>query len=161
MSHFFYIHKDLKDHPGVNKIGIAISPYSAVRARQKFCWDPVQLDHLYFGLPEDIRRLETRFKKDYAWCSGKKLNQRGGQSELFKLTEEEVIYAVGQIIDFYKLKVFKVVLEKPYTASSSAQCPLGLPPEAHLHTHCNREVRSIWNTVQRPAAPSTYELLFR
>ena len=160
MSHFLYIHKDLTHHPDVNKLGIAISPYSAVRARQKFCWDPVQLEHLFFGTPSDIRRLETIFKRNFAWCSGKQLNKRGGQSELFKLPEQDMLSEVKKIIDCYKLKVFKVELKKPYTATSSAQCPLGLPTEVKLFDHCNKEIRRFWNNVPQKVAPSTYNVLF-
>jgi len=160
MSHFFYIHRDLRDHPDVNKIGIAISPYSAVRARQKFCWDQVGLDHVYFGMPNHIRYLETIFKQKYFEFSGKHLNRRGGQSELFKMTEKEILNAVDKIIKGYKLNIKKLELTELYTASNSQQCPLKLPPESQLHNHCNREVSKIWGTPIVESKTNTFSLLF-
>lgn len=160
MSHFFYIHRDLRDHPDVNKIGIAISPYSAVRARQKFCWDRVGLDHVYFGMPNHIRYLETIFKQKYFEFSGKHLNRRGGQSELFKMTEKEILNAVNNIVNGYKLNIKKLELTESYTASNSQQCPLKLPPESQLHNHCNREVSKIWGTPVVESKTTAFNLLF-
>ena len=48
MSHFFYLHKDLTGEPDAWKLGIALTPYSAVRARQKFCWNKFKLDRRSF-----------------------------------------------------------------------------------------------------------------
>jgi hypothetical protein len=160
MSHFFYIHKDLKDKPGVHKIGITIAPYSAVRARQKFCWDAVQLDHLYFGVPCDIRILETTFKQEHIWQSGKKLNRRGGQSELFKMEESDILDSINLIIDGRKLKVHKIVLEKPYTASSAGQCPLRLPTESQVQSYCDKESTRIFGIHRVIRTPSAYNIVF-
>ena len=63
MSHFLYIHKDLSNVAGVWKVGVAMTPYSAVRARQKFCWNKFHLDYLYFGLPWHVKFLEKTIKK--------------------------------------------------------------------------------------------------
>ncbi len=61
-SFFLYLHKDLSGHPDVWKLGKAMTPYSAVRARQKFMWEKFGLDYLYFGRPSHIDCLEEIVK---------------------------------------------------------------------------------------------------
>ena len=70
MSHWLYIHEDMGGEPDVYKPGIAMLPYSAVRARQKFVWKKFELTHLYFGRAEHIKILEQRIKKNFYDCSG-------------------------------------------------------------------------------------------
>jgi len=133
MSHFLYLHQDLSGTPNVWKVGKAITPYSAVRARQKFCWKQFGLDYLYIGVPEDISNLEQWIKDDLKEYSGKHLKGFGTQTELFNIEINKLLRHINNIIVDEELKVKQVLLTEKYTASSSGNCPFGIPSESLAH----------------------------
>lgn len=142
MSHWLYIHKDLGGEPGVLKPGITMLPYSAVRARQKFIWKKFELDHLYFGRSTHIKFLESKIKKNFYFCSAKAKLRTGGQTELFKIDEEELLLYIQQVISAYELDVKKILLDKPYSANNSGQCPFGCPSEKYAFDWCEDKVNA-------------------
>jgi hypothetical protein len=129
MSCFLYMHRDMSKHEDIWKIGVAKTPYSAVRARQKFCWDKFGLDYLYFGNPYHISSLEERAKQYFYPRSGKYLNRIGGQTELFSIDIKLLKGFIDTQISQFEYQVREIVLDKPYTASSSGSCPFGIPSE--------------------------------
>lgn len=131
MSHFLYIHKDLSNVKGVWKIGVAITPYSAVRARQKFCWNKFSLDYLYFGLPGHIAFIEKRIKQKFSRFTGKNLQGHGASTEMIKIDIEILLKAIKDIIVEHDLKVNQLDLENPYSAAKSSDCPFGIPSEQY------------------------------
>ena len=60
--------------PNVWKVGVTKTPYSAVRARQKFTWKKFGLEYLYFGRPSDVAWLEQQLKNHFKSCSGKAIH---------------------------------------------------------------------------------------
>ena len=60
-SFILYIHNDLSGDPDWKKIGKAMTPYSAVRSRQKNCSKKFYLNHIFIGDPCHINVLEESF----------------------------------------------------------------------------------------------------
>lgn len=142
MSHWLYIHEDMGGEPDVYKPGIAMLPYSAVRARQKFVWKKFELTHLYFGRSEHIKILEHRIKKNFYECSGQAHLGNGAQTELFKVKETELLMYIQHAISTYNLDVKKILLKEPYSASSSGKCPFECPPERDAKEWCEEKVNA-------------------
>lgn len=143
-SGFFYLHKSLDNTPDAWKAGIALSPYSAVRARSKFTWETFVLHHIYFGVPNDIAILEELVKRRLYHLSGAYLNGNGGQTEIFKITEEDLLSTVQDIIVKHCLRIFKLELKSPYSANNKSACPFKLPCEDDMQSWTVREVERHW-----------------
>ena len=111
MSHFLYIHGCMSKTPDVWKGGITKTPYSAVRARQKFTWEKFGLDYLYFGRPNDIIWLEQEIKEHFKYCSGKIL--KGYGTELFQVNICELRQKIAIVIETQGLDVIPVTLKEP------------------------------------------------
>ena len=143
MSHFLYIHKDLSGDPDWNKVGVSLTPYSAVRARQKFCSKEFTLDHLYFGREGHIARLEDIVKDTYRPLSGKIKTGRG-QTELFNLSQDALVEFIDYTITERGFHIQKVQLKKPYSASKSSDCPYKVPGESQANNWANQLVEQKW-----------------
>ena len=126
-SYFFYIHREIQGIPDVWKAGKSITPYSAVRARQKFCWNTFSLDYLWFGRPKHIDILEDRVKYHFNYCSAK----GDARTELFNIDIDTLLKYVSYVINEYNLDVKIVELEQPYSSANSGNCPLSIPPEGY------------------------------
>jgi len=131
MSHFLYIHKDLTGEPNVWKVGVAITPYSAVRARQKFCWNQFGLQHLYFGIAHHVEYVEDRIKQYFRELSGKSLQNFGTQTEMFKIDIKQLLSFIDKLIVDENLNVRKIEMQGDYTASNSGACPFRIPSESY------------------------------
>ena len=142
VSFFLYLHKDLSGEPDVWKLGKAITPYSAVRARQKYMWRTFELPHLYFGRPSHITTLEDVLKSELFDYSATKLINGSCQTELVKIPIENLLQVIGDIIEKRNLDVIKLEMPGPYTASKSSSCPYGIPTESKSHQHLLRIVKS-------------------
>jgi len=143
-SFFFYIHDDLSGDPDWKKSGIGMTPYSVVRSRQKFCSKKFQLNHLYFGNPNHISFLESKFKKMFYKKSGTAINGISSQTELFKMTELEIIVATNTIIRDHQLHIRKLELNDPYSATNSGECPFKIPSEATSYFYLRDLVIKQW-----------------
>jgi hypothetical protein len=160
MSHFLYIHKDMSGTPDVWKPGIAILPYSAVRARQKFTWKQFELNHLFFGRPRNIKFLENKIKHHFSHRSGTHLQGFGAQTELFHVKEEDLLCYIRSTVQQYDLAVREILLEKPYTASSSGQCPFKCPTEAHADSWCTQKAVELFGVDTHRSAKDMFDQLF-
>lgn len=140
MSHFFYIHADMSKKKDVWKIGISITPYSAVRARQKYCSEKFGLDHLFFGFPDDIKDLERYLKEVLFDITPRDLLVHGNQTELFQITEEQLLHHVNALIELHNFQIIKCDTFGKYTASRSGDCPYGIPSERLSNDWCNNEL---------------------
>ena len=136
-SFFFYIHNDLSGDPDWKKIGKSMTPYSAVRARQKYCSEVFHLNHIWFGNPKDINFIEKTIKTNLHELSAKYLNGISA-TEVFKIQENELIKQVNQLIEDYGLQVWKQQLDKPYSASKSSECPLEIPMETESYHYLKK-----------------------
>jgi len=144
MSHFFYIHKDLSGEPDAWKIGIALTPYSAVRARQKFCWNQFKLDHVYFGRAFHIEVLEDLLKRRLWRHCAKFVKGGSSQTEMFKLPIEELLKEVETVINERELHIRKLDLPNGYSATKKSKCPFKLPSEALAAEYCAQRVTEHW-----------------
>jgi hypothetical protein len=160
MSHFLYIHKDMSGTPDVWKPGIAMLPYSAVRARQKFTWNQFELNYLFFGRPRNIVFLENSIKSYFSHCSGKTLQGFGGQTELFQVKEQDLLLYIRTTIQQHDLAIKEVLLEKPYTASNSEQCPFNCPPEAYARSWCDQKAVELFGQDSYRTAKDMFSELF-
>ena len=143
-SFFFYIHDDLSGDLNWRKCGKGMTPYSVVRSRQKFCSKQFSLAHLYFGNPNHISFLEEQFKSKFKRKTGTEINNISSQTELFKMTEFEMLVAAKSIIDTNNLQILKVELSKPYSAANSGECPFGIPTEVDSYEYLKNMVIKQW-----------------
>jgi hypothetical protein len=144
MSHFFYLHKDLTGEPDAWKLGIALTPYSAVRARQKFCWNKFKLDHVYFGESYHIGVLESLLKRRLWRYCAKYVKHGSAQTEMFKLPIEDLMKEIELVIAERKLHIHKLDLPNGYSAAKMSECPLNLPSEAEASNYCRRLCEQRW-----------------
>lgn len=150
-SFFFYIHDDLSGDTDWKKCGIGMTPYSVVRSRQKFCSEQFNLNHLYFGNPNHIAYLEAKFKSLFYNKSGTAINNISSQTELFKMTELEMIIAINKIIKENKLHIRKLELETPYSAAKSSDCPFGIPSEVNSYSFLKDKITKQWGEFSTEA----------
>lgn len=165
MSHFLYIHSCMSKTPDVWKVGITKTPYSAVRARQKFTWAKFGLEYLYFGRPADIAWLEQELKDHFKFCSGKTVQGYG--TELFQANIKEIQKKLNQLIEVSDLKVMPVAMKGPYTATSSGNCPFGIPGEKDADWFLECKADEVFGASARPKtigrrifARNNYDQLF-
>jgi hypothetical protein len=165
-SFILYLHNDLSGNPDWKKLGKAMTPYSAVRSRQKNCSEKFYLNHVFLGDPVHIDFLEETFKRDYYVYSGTHINKISGQTELFKMSEDAILLELSKIIENYKLHIKKVELDHPYSACNSGECPLNIPSEANSYSFLRDKIIKTWgvcsNTVSKKMsrADSYFNLLF-
>lgn len=159
MSHFLYIHKDMTNEPNVWKVGVAMTPYSAVRARQKFCWNQFGLQYLYFGTAGHIGLLENKIKQHFLWQSGKSLQNLGTQTEMFKVDINVLLSYINTTITERELYVRPVELDKDYTASNSGSCPFQIPSEAAAGQWARNKCKEIFG-VESIESQSMFNNLF-
>jgi len=143
-SFILYIHNDLSGDPDWKKIGKAMTPYSAVRSRQKNCSKKFYLNHIFLGDPCHIDVLEESFKRTCYTLSGTHINQISGQTEIFKMSEEAILDHLLGIIEKYNLRVKKIELDTPYSACNSGECPLQIPSEANSYAYLRNLVIRTW-----------------
>ena len=146
MSHFLYIHKDLSNVTGVWKVGVAMTPYSAVRARQKFCWNKFHLDYLYFGLPGHIKHLEKIIKWRFEHLTGKQAQGTSANTEMIKIDIEILLKEIKKIITEYNFKIHQLELPEPYSAAKSGDCPFGIPSEINASAWLQNKARHFFKT---------------
>lgn len=148
MSHFLYIHACMSGTPNVWKVGVTKTPYSAVRARQKFTWKKFGLEHLYFGRPSDIGWLEQQLKNHFKSCSGKAIQGYG--TELFQAHIQTIQKQIDYLIEMSNLDVMLVEMKVPYTANASGNCPFGIPGEKDADWFLERKADEVFVTSNRP-----------
>lgn len=145
VGRFFYIHPDVSGVSDVWKIGVTISPYTAVRQRQKYMYKTFFIDHLYIGTGRDIARLESSLKQllnDSGYATS-----RSSQTEMFEIDIIKLLDIVNQQIKEKELDVFKLPLDKPYSATSSGTCPLNLPSESKVTQHVKNMLKTQFKII--------------
>lgn len=130
MSHWYYIHQDVSGDKEFWKPGVTVHPSNVVRGIQRKQSKKFFIDHLYFGRPADIARLESYVKYVYQPVSGKALLEWGNQTELFKVNINKLLETVDHAIVTHGLQVKKVPLKNPYHGTNTKTCDLKLPGES-------------------------------
>jgi hypothetical protein len=134
--------------PDVWKVGVTKTPYSAVRARQKYTWAKFGLDYLYFGRPNSILWLEQQVKDYFRNYSGKTI--KGYGTELFQVEIAQLRNKINSLIQEHQLDVVMVTMKGAYTASSSGQCTFGIPGEKDADWYLECKANEIFNSAVRP-----------
>lgn len=135
--------------PDVWKVGVTKTPYSAVRARQKYTWAKFGLDYLYFGRPNSILWLEQQVKDYFRNWSGKTIQGYG--TELFQIEIGQLRNKINSLIQEHQLDVVIVTMKGAYTASSSGQCTFGIPGEKDADWYLECKANEIFNSAIRPS----------
>jgi hypothetical protein len=135
--------------PDVWKVGVTKTPYSAVRARQKYTWAKFGLDYLYFGRPNSILWLEQQVKDYFRNWSGKTIQGYG--TELFQIEIGQLRNKINSLIQEHQLDVVIVTMKGAYTASSSGQCTFGIPGEKDANWYLECKANEIFNSAIRPS----------
>lgn len=156
MSHFLYGHKDLTGEKDVWKVGKAMTPWSAVRLRQRLCWNTIGLEYLFFGRKKHIEFLESKVKKFFNYKSGTQLAGKC-RTELFKVPEDALFGYIRNLIKEHNLHVQEIRLDKSYTATSAGDCPFGVPQEEYAARWCEDLVEQRWG---KDATLKHFESLF-
>lgn len=158
MSNWLYLHPDLTGQENVWKVGKAILPHSAVRLRQRICWETVGIEHLWFGMKSSIEALEQSIKDRFHYKSRAYL--KGFGSEMLQVPVEEIL-AYADLRISRGLHVVKVPLDSPYTATSSKHCPLRTPPESAWDWYSSSKSRELWHSdLQHPLTEDRLKKVF-
>lgn len=160
-SFFLYMHDDLSGDPKYVKFGKSMTPYSAVRARQKFCSKKFSLSHLWFGDPNDIDSLEKLIKSEFNHLTPK--YQKGiSATEVFQLNKDQLIAKINYYSKRYNLNVWKQNLKEPYSASKSSECPFGIPTEHDSYAFLMKKLKNYPNFIpkKKVSARAKFEELF-
>jgi hypothetical protein len=131
---------------GVWKVGVAMTPYSAVRARQKFCWNKFHLDYLYFGLPGHVTYLEKYIKHRFSHLTGKQAQGTSANTEMIKIDIEILLQEIKKVILEQNLKIHQLILPEPYSAANSGHCPFGIPSEVYATEWLENKAEEFFKT---------------
>lgn len=146
-SFFLYIHDDISGEPDWVKCGKSMTPYSAVRLRQRIMVKKFHLNDLYFGDPNDIDTLENGIKTMFSNVSGKALLGTAA-TEVYKTSAQSIKQQVEWLIKHLGLRVIKVQLDEPYSAANSGSCPFNLPSEHKSHDYLTDLVHQYFDLKQ-------------
>lgn len=158
MSCFFYIHRDLSGVENVYKVGKTILPHSAVRMRQRFCWNTFALDYLWFGTSQHIEALERRVKWQFSLRS--RAHQKGFGEEMLMMPINELLDFIDRTIDVCKLRVVRIPMDRPYSATASKNCPLNTPGESSWDWYANSKIRDLWHNNSGPLTEDYLKKVF-
>lgn len=159
-SFFAYLHDDLSGDPLYKKFGKTMTPYSAVRVRQRYCSKKFSLNHLWFGHPSDINELEIFFKEKFYEYTGTYLTGISAQSELFRLSESFMVSEITNLISKWNLKIKKIELDEPYSAANSSECPIGIPGEKNSYSFLMNKINQTWGKQSLFDIPAKNRLMF-
>ena len=125
---WFYFRKSPR---GNVKFGITHLLWERLRMQQQGTDEEIQFDHVWLmkaPSKSHIDSVEKQLKTFYHdWCLHN-TTKRAGHTEWYtKVDFKEFSKLLIELTTAHDCKIIKVPLKKPYTATSSGQCPLGLP----------------------------------
>jgi len=114
------------------KFGITHLLWERLRMQQQGTDEEIQFDHVWAirALSKDqIDLIEKQLKVYYKpWCLHNRTNRAGHTEWYSQVKLDEFNNLLNRFSnELQYVSVIKIPLEKPYTATSSSQCPLGLP----------------------------------
>lgn len=160
--YILYIHPSLCGTPNWWKVGQAITPYSAVRVRQRFMVAPFEIPNIWFGRSADIETLENAVTKKFPGTE-----KGGGNTEMVNCTLSELTSFINDYItekngnnqflsDQAALDIIELPLDAPYTATNSSNCPFGFPSEKNIHEWAAQECDNFFGTKANPSMIYTH-----
>jgi len=113
------------------KFGITHLLWERLRMQQQGTDEEIQFDHVWLmraPSKSQIDQVERELKNYYkTWCLHN-TTKRAGHTEWYSQVDlEEFSKLLDKYSTDYGCEIVEIALEKPYTATSSGQCPLGLP----------------------------------
>lgn len=147
-SYWLYIHPELQGKEHYWKVGKSLTPYSAVRSRQRFLVNDFYLTNLWFGDPNDIATVENIVHSMYRPNYNSKLGS--GRGELVYYNELEHGYpldiAISTVIRIRNANVKPMSIGNPlgYHATNSTQCAFNCPQEKDAHTWSRRKLKEMF-----------------
>lgn len=145
-SYVLYLHRELRLLENWWKAGRAITPYSAVRLRQRLVHDQFCLEHVYFGNPEDIKWLEKRIHSAFPGPDNTYCNK-----ELVQVEEARLLAFIDHQISHFGLEITH--LGDNYTAHRSQHCPYGFPVEKDIHEWARDKLEETFGTQRGKFRP--------
>jgi hypothetical protein len=125
---WFYYRKSPRDNI---KFGITHLLWERLRMFQQGTDELVQFDHVWLmraHSESDIKSIESRLKNFYKPFCLHNTTKRGGHTEWYtQVNFKEFSKLLKSFCESYGAELVKVPLKKPYNATNSTQCPLGLP----------------------------------
>lgn len=159
-----YAHPSLCKTPDWWKIGVAITPYSAARIRQRFMIAPFEIPYLWFGKSEDILKLESAVINRFPRSA-----RGNGNTEMVNCTSSDLLDFIQNCIagfsncsadwfmsDRSALDIIELPLKSPYTATNSSDCPFGFPSEKNIHEWAIKECDNLFGTKSNPSMIYSY-----
>jgi hypothetical protein len=148
-SYWLYMHPELSGAEHYWKVGKSLTPYSAVRSRQRFLVNDFYLTALWFGHPDDIARLE----RDIHQLWRPRSEQRLGSSRrelIYYQPDQEHHAALDTAIEIMlwsrKLRIQRMHTgTRGYHATNSSQCCFHSAQEKDAHEWSRLKLRDMFN----------------
>ena len=155
-SYWLYLHPELQGKQHYWKVGKALTPYSAVRARQRFLVDDFYLTAVWFGHPKDVATIEQLIHSMYRPMNEARLGSSRSELVYYNPEDHELTLesSIQLAIDLRGASLKRMSTGNPngYHATNSTQCPFDCPQEKYAHdwsrkriyTMFNRRIRTTW-----------------
>ena len=146
-SYWLYIHPELSNKENYWKVGKSLTPYSAVRSRQRFLVDDFYLTAVWFGHPDDIALLEAEIHRMFRPVVWNKLGSSRGELVYFNPEHETetLEQTIDAVITVNEYRVRRIVAPSPrgYHATNASQCPYGCAQEKDAHKWSRAKLREL------------------
>lgn len=113
------------------KFGITHLLWERLRMQQQGTDEEIQFDHVWLMRAKSkyhIDSIESKLKDFYSPYCLHTTTKRAGHTEWYTQVDlKQFTKLLGTYAEQYGAELIKVPLKKPYTATNSSQCPLGLP----------------------------------
>jgi hypothetical protein len=125
---WFYFRKSPRNNV---KFGITHLLWERLRMQQQGTDEEIQFDHVWLMRAKSkkhIDSIESKLKNFYSHYCLHTTTKRAGHTEWYTHVDlKEFTKLLKTYSEEYGSELVKVPLKKPYTATNSGQCPLGLP----------------------------------
>ena len=151
-SYWLYIHPELTGKPNYWKVGKSLTPYSAVRSRQRYLVDDFYLTAVWFGHPDDIAELERAIHSIWRPADDKKLGSSRGELIYYKeedssSSSSSLEMFIEQMIYSRNSRVKRMYTGNPkgYHATNAGQCCFESDQEKYAHEWSKRKLKELFN----------------
>jgi hypothetical protein len=139
-SYVLYLHPAICGTPDHWKAGKSITPYSAVRLRQRHMVKLFSLSKIWFGDPYNIDWLESQV---HSYFKGPEIDR--GNGEIVQGTLDQIETYINNQIKTANLNIVRLDIEGGYSARNAGQCPFGFPGEADVHSWAEDQIEQLFS----------------
>lgn len=162
-SYWLYMHPELGGQQHYWKVGKSLTPYSAVRSRQRFLVDDFYLTAVWFSEPGEIAALERDIHDIWRPKYGKKLGSSRGELIYYNPEEENrnLTTAVELMIISRQANIKRMYTCDPkgYHATNAGQCCFHSDQEKYAHEWSRTKLRDLFN-IRVGSPKNQFENLF-